>query len=156
MAGGIRGGDTREAEDLARGIMVENTREQVLGAIALEYAKAGNLSQAMTLARSLSTPKEHKFSGILHHLLKTKQYEQALQVARQEKIDRTPWMAMALADAGEPTQALAIAESLTAEEISREPMCFDCVISAIAQSFAKQGQLEQALQLAQRFRAAKS
>lgn len=153
-------GQVQIAEDLARQITSVDTgeqvlgvlgeREQVLGAIALHYAKTGNISQAITIARSLSMPKEYKFSNIVHHLLETKQYEQALQVARQEKIDRTPQMAMALAEAGKPAQALQIAESLTAEEISRQSMCLDCVISAIAQSFAKQGQFEQALQVAQK------
>ncbi|MGB5962451.1 MAG: hypothetical protein WBG73_17425 [Coleofasciculaceae cyanobacterium] len=165
-------GQVKMAEDWARRITSVDEREQVLGAIALEYAKTGNLSQAITIARSLTTvnelalgtttnemerttKKEGTLNNIVAYLLKTKRYDQALELAKQEKIYNTPQMAMALADAGKPAQALQIAESLTAEEISRQSMCKNCVISAIAQSFAKQGQLEQALQLAQQIQSSR-
>lgn len=165
-------GQVKMAEDLARRITSVDTREQVLGAIAFHYAKTGNISQATTIARSLTTvnemplgittnemarttKQERTLLNIVAYLLKTKQYEQALELAKQEKIDNTPQMAMALADAGKPAQALAIAESLTAEDFSRQSMCKDCVISAIAQSLAKQGQLEQALQLAQKIQSSR-
>jgi tetratricopeptide (TPR) repeat protein len=158
-------GQVKMAEDLARQLKsvdnpdpllgVVDHRGEVLEAIVRQYVKTGNLYQAMTVVRSLSTTKKYDFSGIVYHLLQTKQYEQALQIARQEKIDRTPQMAMVWADAGQPEQALKIAQSLTAEDFSRQSMCKDCLISAIAQSFAKQGQLEQALQLAQRIQSSK-
>ncbi|MEO8893703.1 MAG: hypothetical protein ABI417_19625, partial [Coleofasciculaceae cyanobacterium] len=142
-------GQVKTAEDLARRITNVDEREQMLGAIALDYAKTGNISQATTIARSLTTTKEHTLSNIVAHLLKTKQYEQALELAIQEKIDKTPQMAMALAEAGKPAQALQITKSFRAEELSSQSVCLDCLMSSIAQSFAQQRQFEQALQVAQ-------
>jgi hypothetical protein len=58
-------------------------------------------------------------------------------------------MAMALAEAGQPAQALQITKSFRAEDLSSQSVCLDCVLSSIAQSFAQQGQFEQARQIAQ-------
>ena len=144
-------GQVQTADELARQIKSVDNREQALGAIAFHYAKTGNLSQATTIARSLKTAKNMRLSNIVEHLLKTKQYEQALQVARQEKVDSIlPQVALAFSEAGQPTQALQIAESIKAKEPARQSYHLDWLMPAIAQSFAKQGQFEQALQLAQR------
>lgn len=144
-------GQVKTAEDLARGITDVNEREQVLGAIALHYAKTGKISQATTIARSLKTAKNLTLSNIVEHLLKTKQYEQALQVARQEKVESIlPQVALAFAEAGKPPQALQIAESIKAKEPARQSSHLDWLMPAIVQSFAQQGQFEQALKVAQK------
>ena len=143
-------GQVQMAEDLARRMTSVDARDSVLGAIALHYVKTGNIPQATTIARSLTTAKNLTLRNIVIHLLQIKQYEQALEIAKQEKIESMEMIVAALAEAGKPARALQITESLRAEELSREFVCLDCVMSTIAKSFAKQGQLEQALQVAQR------
>ena len=144
-------GQVETANDLARQIKSVDNREQALGAIALHYAKTGKISQATTIARSLKTAKNLTLSSIVEYLLTTKQYEQALQVARQEKVDSIlPQVALAFVEAGKPQQALQIAESIKAKEPARQSNHLDWLMPAIAQSFAKQGQFEPALKLAQR------
>ena len=144
-------GQVQTADELTRQIKSVDIREQVSRAIALHYAKTGNLSQATTIARSLKNTKNMTLSNIVRHLLETKQYEQALQVARQEKVDSIlPQVTLAFAEAGKPQQALQIAESLQVKEPSDQSVCLDCVMSKIAQSFAQQGQFDQALKVAQK------
>jgi hypothetical protein len=61
-------------------------REQVFQAITMYYTKAGEVAEAVKLARSLLTSKNLTLSEIVRHYLTNRQYDQALQIAQRERV----------------------------------------------------------------------
>lgn len=140
-------GDFEQAQQIARSIKSVNHREQAFRGIALAYAKAGYSDQALKLAKSIGSPNV-TFGGIVRHYLQIGQYDQALEIVQQNNLsDLLSDVAIAYLEAGQPEHALSIAKSI---ESSLDTIHHkDWRFSAIAPELAKQGKLEQALQVAQ-------
>jgi tetratricopeptide (TPR) repeat protein len=137
----------------ARSLTPVKGREEVNASIALHNAKNGKIAQAVTIARSLKTRKEMTLSQIVENLIQANQYEQALQIAKEEKIASSlPQVALAFSKAGKPQAALQIAQSIKAKEPGRQAMHLDWLLPAIVTSFAQQGQFDRALQVAQQIK----
>ncbi len=141
-------GQLQTARELAGQIKTRMDREQVLQAIALHYAKAGEVAQAVNVARSLSTAKDLTLSEVVRYYLANQQYDQALQIAQRERIQSMlPEVALAYAEGGRPERAKQIVQSI--QPPSENSTHLDWLMPALAQSFAQNGQFEQALQVAQ-------
>ena len=144
-------GQVQTARALASQIKVQADREPVLQAIALQYAKLGAVAEAVKLARSLSTANNLVLSEIVRQYLAQQQYDQALQLARRERVQGIlPDIALAYAEAGQPQQAMRIVEAIPV--LPHSPAHLDWLLPALAQSFARSGQFDQALRVAQGIR----
>jgi tetratricopeptide (TPR) repeat protein len=134
------------AQQIARSIKSVNHREQAFRGIVLAYAKAGDSEQALQLAKSIGSPYV-TFGGIVRHYLQSGQYDLALEIVQQNNLsDLLSDVAIAYLEAGQPEQALKIAQSIQSASDTRHQK--DGRFSAIAPGFAKQGDWEQALQVA--------
>jgi tetratricopeptide (TPR) repeat protein len=144
-------GQVQTARALASQIKVQADREPVLQAIALQYAKLDAVAEAVKLARSLSTANNLVLSEIVRQYLAQQQYDQALQLARRERVQGIlPDIALAYAEAGQPQQAMRIVEAIPV--LPHSPAHLDWLLPALAQSFARSGQFDQALRVAQGIR----
>ncbi|MBW4419582.1 MAG: hypothetical protein KME13_10170 [Myxacorys californica WJT36-NPBG1] len=145
-------GQLQTARQLAGRIGTRMDRERVFQAIAMQYAKAGEVAQAVKLARSLVTAKDLTLSEIVRYYLANQQYDQALQIAQRERVRGIlPEVALAYAEAGKPERAKQIVQSI--QPPSNDSAHLDWLMPALAQSFARNGQFEQALRVAQATRA---
>ncbi|MEP1062784.1 MULTISPECIES: hypothetical protein [Cyanophyceae] len=123
----------------------------MLQALALQYARAGASAEAVKLARSLSTANNLVLSEIVRQYLAQQQYDQALQLARRERVQNIlPDVALAYAEAGQPQQAMRVVEAIPV--LAHSPAHLDWLLPALAQSFAQKGQFDQALRVAQGIR----
>jgi len=144
-------GQLQTARALAGQIKTQTDREPVLQAIALQHAKVGAVAEAVKLARSLSTANNLVLSEIVRQYLAQQQYDQALQLARRERVQNIlPDVALAYAEAGQPQQAMRIVEAIPV--LAHSPAHLDWLLPALAQSFAQKGQFDQALRVAQGIR----
>ena len=126
-------------------------REPVLQAIALQYAKLDAVAETVKLARSLSTANNLVLSEIVRQYLAQQQYDQALQLARRERVQNIlPDVALAYAEAGQPQQAQQVVEAIPV--LAHSPAHLDWLLPALARSFAQKGQFDQALRVAQGIR----
>jgi tetratricopeptide (TPR) repeat protein len=145
-------GELGQAER-ARSLTPVKGREEVNASIALHNAKNGKIAEAVTIARSLKTRKAITLSQIVENLLQANQYEQALQIAQEEKMNNAlTQVALAFAQAGKPQAALQIAQSIKAKEPARQAMHLDWLQPAIVTSFAQQGQFDRAIKVAQQIK----
>ncbi|MBW4538832.1 MAG: hypothetical protein KME43_06735 [Myxacorys chilensis ATA2-1-KO14] len=141
-------GQLQTARELAGRIGTRMDRERVFQAIAMHYAKTGEVAQAVKVARSLSTAKNLTLSEIVRYYLANQQYDQALQIAQRERLQGIlPEVALAYAEAGKPERAKQIAQSI--QPPAGDSAHLDWLMPALAQSFAQVGELEQALRVAQ-------
>lgn len=144
-------GEIQTAQSLANQLKSAPDRENVLQAIALSDVKSGRLESALQIARSLKTAKDLTLGEIVRYFLTNQQYDQALKVAQQEKVQSVlPEVAIAYAKAGKPSQAQQIMQSISSG--SNDSSGLDWLMLDLAQSFAQQGQFNQALQIAQSIR----
>ena len=140
-------GDFEMAQQIARSLKSVSYREQAFRGIALAYAKAGYSEQALKLAKSIGSPNV-TLGGIVRHYLQSGQYDQALEIVQQNALsDLLSDVAVAYLEAGQPERALEIAKSIESSPDTIHHK--DWRFSAIAPGFAKLGNLEQALQVAQ-------
>jgi tetratricopeptide (TPR) repeat protein len=140
-------GDFEMAQQIAHSLKSVSEREQAFRGIALAYAKAGYSEQALKLAKSIGSPNV-TFGGIVRHYLQNGQYDQALEIVQQNALsDLLSDVAVAYLEAGQPERALEIAKSIESSPDTIHHK--DWRFSAIAPGFAKLGNLEQALQVAQ-------
>lgn len=140
-------GDFEIALQIARSIKSVNYREQAFRGIVLAYAKAGYSDQALKLAKSIGSPNV-TLGGIVRHYLQSGQYDQAFEIVQQNNLsDLRSDVAVAYLEAGQPERALAIAKPIESPPDTTHQK--DWIFSAIAPGFAKQGKLDQALQVAQ-------
>ncbi len=141
-------GQLQTARGLAGQIKTQTDREQVFQEIALQHAKAGEVAEAVKVARSLSSAKNLALSEIVRHYLANQQYDQALQIAQRERVQGIlPEVALAYAEAGKPQQAQQIVRSIPS--LSNDPAHLDWLMPALAQSFTQIRQFDQALRVAQ-------
>jgi tetratricopeptide (TPR) repeat protein len=141
-------GQLQTARELTGRIKTHADRERVFQAIAMHYVKAGEVDQAVKVARSLSTAKNLTLSEIVRHYLANQQYDQALQIAQRERVQGIlSEVALAYAEAGKPERAKQIVQSI--QPPSGDSAHLDWLMPALAQSFAQSGQFEQALRVAQ-------
>ena len=142
-------GQLQTARALASQIKAPTDREPVLQAIALQHAKAGAGAEALKVARSLSPERKNMaLSALVRHHLAQQQYDQALQLARRERVQGIlPDIALAYAEAGQPQQAQQVVQAIPS--LAHDPAYLDRLLSALAQSFAQKGQFDQALRVVQ-------
>ncbi|MBD2095965.1 hypothetical protein H6F90_12490 [Trichocoleus sp. FACHB-591] len=141
-------GKLQTARELAARIDTRVDQEQVFQAIAMHHTKTGEVAQAVKVARSLETRKDLTLSDMVSHYLANRQYDQALQIAQQERVEGTlPQVALAYAEAGKPERAKQIVESI--QPPADDSAHLDWLMPALAQSFAQKGEFEPALRVAQ-------
>jgi tetratricopeptide (TPR) repeat protein len=140
-------GNFEQAQQIARSIKNVNERSRAFSGIAIAYAKAGYPNQAVKLAKSIGNP-DFTFRGIARHYLQIGQNDQAFQFVQQWNLkDMLSDVAFAYLEAGQPDKALQIALSIEPSPDAEQHK--DWRFPAIARGFAKQGQFDQALEVAQ-------
>ncbi len=140
-------GDFEQAQQIARSIKSVSHQEQALRGIAIAYAKAGYSEQAVKLAKSIGSPNV-TFGEIVRQYLQSGQYDQAFEIVQQSNVKTLlSDVAVGYVEAGQPERAIAIAKSIESPPDAIHHQ--DWILSAIAPGFAKQGKLDQALQVAQ-------
>ena len=140
-------GNFDQAQQIARSIENLNQREQAFRGIAIAYAKAGYSDQAVKLAKSIGN-RDATLRGIVRHYLESGQYDQAFEIVQQwNLLDMLSEVGFGYLEAGQPERALAIAMSIQSPPDAIQHK--DWRLPVIARGFAKQGQFDQALQVAQ-------
>ncbi len=163
-------GEFEQALEIARSIMPIGKRDLALQKIALAYVQTGNVEEGVKLAQSISNSnyaliqivryyltldqpaqawnlvQSKQVKGIASELalgyLKARQPQMALQIVQSDNIEGfTNEIARSYVDVGQPNRALQL--------VRGQPVVDEVMFPDIASGFAKQGQLDQALEVTQ-------
>ncbi|MGB7085957.1 MAG: hypothetical protein WBD47_10410 [Phormidesmis sp.] len=142
IAGGYAGiGDFEQAKTIASAIESVSERQNAYGAIALAYARSGSGEAAESLLESIGNPHSARLS-IVRAYLESEQYTEAEQIAQQPDMQKEALaeVGSAYCSAGLPEKLVTLLDPGSSEDWLR---------ACAASEFAKQGEFQRALDLAQ-------
>ncbi|MGB5972662.1 MAG: hypothetical protein WBG38_05060, partial [Nodosilinea sp.] len=142
LAGGYAElGEFDRAKALADTIDHVPERQNAYRSIAVAYAKAGSVDTANSLVQSIGNPQFGR-SSLIHAYLETEQYAEAEKIAQQPDMRESmlPQIGATYCSEGLPEQVVALIQPGSSEDWLR---------SCAATEFARQGEFQRALELAQ-------